>query len=180
MSVLLANSHPATPTKDAIDFLAATLAGTSIRLMTLDSQNPHGGRGGSIGSDQCAWLVRELADDPQRGVVVATRHRSGELNNGRSAPGDAPRILADELVSILLAHANVLGWIAGHRHQPRAIRHGEREQGLWEMTPSLLGFGCEAWAGLQSRTALRFSAAPSSALSVVAAYHGPSGRSTQP
>lgn len=162
MSVTLANSRPASPTKDAIDFLAATLASNSVRLMALDSQNPYGGRGGSVGSDQCAWLVRELAAEPHRGVVIATRHRSAELGNARNGSGVASRILADELVSILLAHANVLGWVAGHRHDPRAIRHGEKDQGLWEVTPSLLGFGSEAWIGLQSRRAVRFSAAPRS------------------
>lgn len=156
MTDLLASSRAASPTKPAIDFLASTLGGDSVRLITLDTQNPHGGRGGSIDSDQCAWLVRELAAHSQRGVVIATRHRSSELRNARSTVELPPRILAEELVPILLAHPNVLGWIGGHRHRPGAIRHGERDMGLWEMTPALLGFGCNAWLGLQSRRGVGF------------------------
>jgi hypothetical protein len=145
------------PSKDAIDFLASILGGDAVRLITLDTRNPLGGRGGSLESDQCAWLVRELAKDPDRGVIVTTRHRSLELRNSRTVPGTAPRILGEELVPILLAHANVLGWIGGHRHRPSAIRHGVRDSGLWEMTPSLLGFGSKAWIAHQRRRAVVFS-----------------------
>jgi hypothetical protein len=31
-----------------------------VRILALDSANPHGGVGGSLDSDQCLWLVREL------------------------------------------------------------------------------------------------------------------------
>jgi hypothetical protein len=144
------------PSKDAIDFLASSLSGGSVRLIALETRNPHGGRGGSLDSDQCAWLVRELAADMRRGVVIATRHRSTELRNDRGMPGSAPRILSDELVPLLLAHPNVLGWIGGHRHGPASIRHGEGHLGLWEMTPSLLGYGCQAWQGHQERRGTRF------------------------
>lgn len=156
MSTLIVPSRSMQPTKDAIDFLASNLGGDAVRLISLDTRNPLGGRGGSLDSDQCAWLVRELANDPHRGVIVSTRHRSHELRNARTGPGAAPRILGDELVPILLAHANVLGWISGSRHRPAATRHGVREAGLWEMTPSLLGFGCKAWLGHQRRRGVAF------------------------
>ncbi|MBK9739141.1 MAG: hypothetical protein IPO93_06460 [Actinobacteria bacterium] len=156
MTVLPTRSPTSSPTKPAIDFLASSLGGDGVRLITLDTRNPNGGRGGSIDSDQCAWLVREPAASPRRGVVIATRHRSSELRNALSTLDLPPRILADELVPILLAHPNVLGWIGGHRHRPGAIRHGARDTGLWEMTPALLGFGCHAWLGLQSRRGIRF------------------------
>jgi hypothetical protein len=144
------------PSKDAVDFLASTLGGDSVRLISLDTRNPYGGRGGSLDSDQCAWLVRELAVEPVRGVIITTRHRSQELRNARTVPGAAPRILGDELVPLLLAHSNVLAWISGYRHRPGATRHGVNESGLWEVTPSLLGFGCKAWLGHQRRRALGF------------------------
>ena len=32
----------------------------AVRMLALDSANPFGGVGGSLDSDQCAWLVREL------------------------------------------------------------------------------------------------------------------------
>jgi hypothetical protein len=156
MSTLIVPSRSMQPTKDAIDFLAANLGGDTVRLISLDTRNPLGGRGGSLDSDQCAWLVRELATEPHRGVIVATRHRSHELRNTRTAQDGAPRILGDELVSLLLAHANVLGWISGSRHRPAATRHGVRDSGLWEMTPSLLGFGCKAWLGHQRRRSVSF------------------------
>jgi hypothetical protein len=151
-----ASSRSMQPSKDAIDFLASTLGGDTVRLIALDTRNPHGGRGGSLDSDQCAWLVRELAKEPGRGVVVTTRHRSHELRNARALPGTAPRILGEELVPLLLAHAHVLGWISGNRHRPAATRHGVRDTGLWEMTPSLLGFGSKAWLAHQRRRAVLF------------------------
>jgi hypothetical protein len=149
-------SRPLLPSKEAIDFLASTLIGDNVRLITLDTCNPFGGRGGSLDSDQCAWLVRELAKFPDRGVIVTTRHRSLELRNSRTIARAAPRILGAELVPLLLAHANVLGWIGGHRHRPSAIRHGVRDSGLREMTPSLLGFGSKAWLAHQRRHAVLF------------------------
>jgi hypothetical protein len=174
MSDTLTQSRSLLPSKHAIDFLAATLGGDTVRLISLDTRNPNGGRGGSLDSDQCAWLVRELARDSRRGVVVTTRHRSIELRNDRISAGSAPRILADELVPLLLAHPHVLGWIGGHRHRPAAMRHGGRDLGLWEMTPSLLGFGCKAWLGLQRRRGIPFTrdavpAVPDSSLILEAA-----------
>ena len=142
------------PTKDVLDFLTSVLGGDEVRLISLDTRNPHGGRGGSLDSDQCAWLVRELAKDSDRGVILSTRHRSRELRNTRTLQGALPRILADELVPLLLGHPNVLGWIGGHRHYPSAIRHGVRDSGLWEVTPSLLGFGGKAWLAFQRRRAV--------------------------
>jgi hypothetical protein len=109
MSTFPACSRSAKPSKEAVDFIASSLAGDRVRLIALETKNPHGGRGGSLDSDQCAWLVRELAKDRQRGVVITTRHRSSELRNDRVQSGSTPRILADELVSLLLAHPNVLG-----------------------------------------------------------------------
>ncbi|MEI6361427.1 MAG: hypothetical protein WCP95_04780 [Actinomycetes bacterium] len=156
MSAFPACSRSAKPSKEAVDFIAAALAADRVRLIALETRNPHGGRGGSLDSDQCAWLVRELAGDRQRGVVITTRHRSRELLNDRIQIGATPRICADELVSLLLAYPNVLGWIAGNRHRPGAIRHGGRDLGLWEMTPSLLGFGGAAWLGHQDRHGVRF------------------------
>lgn len=148
------------PTKAVLDFLAASLAGDAVRLIRLESRNPLGGRGGSIDSDQCAWLVRELAKEPDRGVIVSTRHRSSELRNARTIAGSAPRVLAEELVPLLLAHPNVLGWIGGHRHRPAGMRHGVHDLGLWEVTPSSLGFGCQAWLAHQRRRALAFTSEP--------------------
>jgi hypothetical protein len=160
MNAAPTSSRSVQPSKDAIDFLASMLGGNHVRLISLDTRNPLGGRGGSLDSEQCAWLVRELAKFPGRGVIVTTRHRSPELRNARSIPGTAPRILGEELVPLVLAHANVLGWIGGHRHRPDAIRHGVEDAGMWEMTPSLLGFGCKAWLAHQRRRALLFTAEP--------------------
>jgi len=159
MSALVSSTRSVQPSKEAIDFLASALGGEVVRLISLETKNPLGGRGGSIDSDQCAWLVRELAREPARGVVITTRHRSNELKNGLTPTGAAPRILADELVPLLLAHPNVLGWISGHRHGPSALRHGARDTGMWEVTPSLLGFGCKAWLAHQRRRAVQFTSA---------------------
>ena len=130
--------------------LSRRLADQDLRFIRLDTTNPSGGRGGSLDSDQCAWLVRELGNVREHDVVIVTRHRSSELSNATRRPGEHPRVLGLELTTILLGRPQVVGWIAGHRHAPSAIRHGAGPRALWEVTPSALGAG---WRGVASRLA---------------------------
>ncbi len=147
----------AEPSQEAINLLLSSLGSDAARVLSVDTRNPLGGRGGSLSSEAGAWLVRQLATEPERGVVVATRHRSRDLSNTRVLPGSAPRILGDELVPLLLAHSNVLGWIGGTRQRPGTRWHGPHACGLWELTPSCLGFGSEAWSAFLRRRAVAFS-----------------------
>jgi hypothetical protein len=126
-------------TCDSTDRISVLIRSGEARLLALDTVNPHGGRGGSVDSWQCAWLVRELAASSGERVVVTTRHRSRDLHNTRAPDGASPRVLGRELASILLAHDCVVGWVGGYRHRPQVQRHGDRVNGFWEATPSALG-----------------------------------------
>jgi hypothetical protein len=155
-------SSTSRPTPEELDRLTSYVDDEAVRLLVLDTRNPHGGAGGSLDSEQCAWLVRELARDPQSDVIIATPHRSRDLTNACTAPGAPPRILGAELASLLLVHANVRCWVAGRGHRPSATRHGHPLAGLWEVTPSLLGLDRLEWLEVMKRRATMLDRPPTS------------------
>ena len=104
-----------------------------VRLLAVDSANPSGGVGGSLDSDQAAWLVRQLQAAADRYVVVASHDSSLTLTSDRTPPGTAPRILGAEVASILLAHRCVVAWVAGTMHHRAGRRHGDASHGYWEL-----------------------------------------------
>ena len=104
-----------------------------VRLLAVDSANPAGGVGGSLDSDQAAWLVRQLQAAADRYVVVASHDSSLTLTSDRTPPGTAPRILGAEVASILLAHRCVVAWVAGTMHHRAGRRHGDAGHGFWEL-----------------------------------------------
>ena len=104
-----------------------------VRLLAVDSANPAGGVGGSLDSDQAAWLVRQLQAAADRYVVVASHDSSLTMTSDRTASGAAPRILGAEVASILLAHRCVVAWVAGTMHHRTGRRHGDASHGFWEL-----------------------------------------------
>jgi len=54
----------------------------SVRIIGLDSANPHGGVGGSFDTEQCAWLVRELEE--ANAARVATEAKIAGIEQSRS------------------------------------------------------------------------------------------------
>ena len=153
MIAVPSRANPDRPSAEEIDRLTSYVDDEAVRLLVVDTRNPHGGSGGSLNSEQCAWLVRELARDPHADIVIATPHRSRDLTNPCTVPGASPRILGPELASLLLVHANVRCWVAGRGHRPSATRHGHPLATLWEVTPSLLGFDRLEWLDLMQRRA---------------------------
>ena len=109
-----------------------------LRIVAIDTVNPHGGWQGSLGQVQFDWLVRTLDDSADRYVVIASHHPSPTLTNGYAPEGAEERVLGDRVVEALLSRANVLAWIAGHVHFHAAGRHGDDERGFWEITTSSL------------------------------------------
>lgn len=107
-------------------------------ILSLDTVNPHGGWQGSIDSDQCAWLVRKLKEFRDRYVVVASHHPSPCLTNDFAPKNATPRVLGGEIVEILLAHPNVIAWIAGHVHHHASLWHHDGNHGFWEITTASL------------------------------------------
>jgi metallophosphoesterase (TIGR03767 family) len=109
-----------------------------IRLLALDTVNPHGGWQGSLDETQFAWLADQLDAAADRHVVIASHHPSFSLTNDYAPPGAEQRVLGSEVVTELLEHPNVVAWIAGHVHFHFAMRHGDAATGFWEITTSSL------------------------------------------
>lgn len=137
--------RPPHPSVGALDIGA-------VRLLCLDSANPHGGVGGSLDSEQCAWLVRALGAARDRYVVVAMHDGSRTLTSDASPAGAPPRVLGPEVVSILLAHRNVIAWISGTLHERAGRRHGDLAHGFWELPGATGGMGAPLAGGLSIRS----------------------------
>lgn len=120
----------------------------AVRILALDSANPFGGVGGSLDSDQCAWLVRELGSADDRYVIVASHDGSRTLTSATGSAGASPRVLGDEVVSILLAHRNVVAWLAGTIHERSGRRHGGAAHGFWEIPAAAGGLGAPLAGGI--------------------------------
>ena len=112
-----------------------------VRILALDTVNPHGGVGGSLDSDQCAWLVRELDRSRDRYVILATHHGPRTLTSDARAEGAPARVLGGEVVSLLLVHDAVVAWMAGTTHERAGRRHGTGPHGFWELPGATSGMG---------------------------------------
>lgn len=119
-----------------------------VRILALDSANPHGGVGGSLDSDQCAWLVRELDRARDRYVVVASHDSSRTMTSADGPAGAAPKVLGAEVTSILLAHPSVLAWVSGTMHDRSGRRRGAGPFGFWEIPGAATGLGAPLAGGI--------------------------------
>lgn len=126
-----------------------------VRIIALDSANPHGGVGGSLDSEQCAWLVRELGRSRDRYVVLATHDGARTMTNATAPPGTPPRVLGAEVTSLLLAHPTVIAWISDTMHDRAGRRHGDAAHGFWELPGATTGVGSPLAGGLSVRAEAR-------------------------
>lgn len=120
----------------------------AVRILALDSANPHGGVGGSLDSDQCAWLVRELGSAGDRYVIVASHDGSRTMTSSASPPDAPARVLGPEVASILLAHRPVVAWLSGTVHERSGRRHGDAAHGFWEIPAAAGGLGAPLAGGI--------------------------------
>ena len=109
-----------------------------VRLVALDTVNPHGGWQGSLGPEQLAWLTAQL----QAGKTRRYLDDTGALGARRS-PGPAvrdlqpphhrnhdqrldqqagPRVLGTQVKDLLLRFPNVVLWVNGHTHRNTRLR----------------------------------------------------------
>ncbi len=109
-----------------------------VRVVCLDTVNPHGGWQGSLDAEQLDWLARTLEDSADRYVVVASHHPSPTLINDYTPPGASRRVLGEEVLELLLASRSVVAWVAGHVHLHAAQYRGDQRRGFWEITTSSL------------------------------------------
>lgn len=109
-----------------------------LRVISLDTVNPHGGWQGSLGEAQYGWLVDQLDEAADRYVVIASHHPSPTMTNDYRPSDAEPRVLGAEILTTLLERPNVIAWIAGHVHFHAAMRHGDETSGFWELTTASL------------------------------------------
>lgn len=122
--------------EDDLNYFATDIG--RLRVICLDTVNPHGGWQGSLGATQFAWLQDQLDAAAERYVLIASHHPSATLTNDHRPAGAEERVLGSELVVTLLEHPTVIGWIAGHVHFHAAGRHGNDARGFWELTTASL------------------------------------------
>jgi len=100
----------------------------NVRLISIDTVNPHGGWQGSIDEKQLSWIREKLLEAKDKYCVLLSHHPSPTLVNDY-APKNAPRrVLRDELLKELYQHKNLIAWVAGHVHRHASGIH-TREDG---------------------------------------------------
>ncbi|GAA1569622.1 TIGR03767 family metallophosphoesterase [Dactylosporangium maewongense] len=110
-----------------------------VRIVVLNTDNPHGHWDGSIDRAQLDWLAGQLAadgpDDPL--IVLASHHATSSLRNGYGVCPDHPgeRAYAGEILRLALGCRNVVLWLNGHHHANRVVAHHRGDGGgLFEVT----------------------------------------------
>ncbi len=109
-----------------------------VRLLALDTVNPHGGWEGSLDRAQFEWALAELDDAAVPYWVVASHHPSWCLMNPYRPDGADDRVLADEVLRALFDRPQVVVWLAGHVHHHSITVHRRGERVLPEITSASL------------------------------------------
>ncbi len=109
--------------------------GDRVRVIVLDTVDPHGGWQGSLDPAQLSWLHFQLSAAADRLVVLFSHHPLETMVNDR-APDGQRRVLGDELRELLVAHPCVVLWVNGHthRHQVTPVCRPDGEVGFWQIT----------------------------------------------
>lgn len=142
-----------------------------IRMIMLDTTNPGGFAEGSIGMAQLTWFEERLIEassrfydadgglvetgNRDRLIVLLSHHGLGTLNNPVITPdpftpeqNDMPRVMADEIVTLVHRFPNAVLWVVGHTHRNEVLPRpdpSERTNGLWEITTSaIIDWPCQA------------------------------------
>ena len=137
------------------------VAARDVRLIALDTVNPWGGWEGSLDRGQFHWLRAVLAASTEPYVVVASHHPSWCLVNPYHPHGAEPRVLADDLLTVLLDEPRVVLWLSGHVHHHAHTLHRRGSRVLPEITSA----SCIDWP--QQSRVLEVLREPSGELAIV-------------
>jgi hypothetical protein len=95
----------------------------NVRLISMDTVNPHGGWQGSIDEKQLNWIREKLLEAEDKYCVLLSHHPSPTLINDFAPSGQPRRIIRDELLQELYQHQNLIVWVAGHVHRHASGLH---------------------------------------------------------
>ena len=109
-----------------------------VRLISLDTVNPHGGWQGSIDEEQLRWLEEQLQEDRNTPTIILSHHPVQDLVNLYRPPQSPLRFGTDAVTKTLLSASNVFLWLAGHSHRNRISHHGDDGRGFWQIETSSL------------------------------------------
>ena len=111
----------------------------SLTLISLDTVNQNGGWQGSLDRKQFDWLKEQLEKSSDQYVMIASHHPLHCLINDNKANGEQERVLADELLELILSFDHVIAWLTGHEHKNAIHKHVHNGKTLIEInTPSLI------------------------------------------
>jgi hypothetical protein len=99
----------------------------NIRMISMDTVNPHGGWQGSIDEKQLNWIKEKLIEAKDKYCVLLSHHPSPTLINDFAPKGSPRRVLRDELLQELYQHKNLIAWIAGHVHRHASGMHTRQD-----------------------------------------------------
>lgn len=110
-----------------------------LTLISLDTVNQNGGWQGSLDREQFMWLREQLTVSKDKYVLLASHHPLHCLINDNKSVGEEARVLADELLSLILSFDHVIAWLTGHEHRNAVHKHELNEKTLIEInSPSLI------------------------------------------
>jgi metallophosphoesterase (TIGR03767 family) len=129
-----------------------------FRLIALDTLNPGGHDGGSIGQKQFDWLVARLTEvssrhldengnwvntgNRDRLVILFSHHGLRSLDEPLVIPStsleeldtsDLPRKVADEIQAAVQRFPNVIAWVNGHTHNNVITPRPGPTGGFWDI-----------------------------------------------
>jgi metallophosphoesterase (TIGR03767 family) len=127
-----------------------------FRLIALDTVNPGGYADGSIGQAQFDWLEQRLQEvhssyvdagggtvqtgNPDKLVLLFSHHGLRSLNNPLAVPdpfepgaNDLPRVMSDEIETMLHRYPNVIAWVDGHTHNNIIDPRPGGSGGFWDI-----------------------------------------------
>lgn len=129
-----------------------------VALIVLDTVNPGGFSGGSMGVDQFLWLEQQLtarssayfdaagrpvtSGNEDRLIVIASHHTVAAMNNPFPGSGGDGRVRGPQLEELLHRFPNVVLHIAGHAEENRIAARPDparRTRGYWEITTASPG-----------------------------------------
>lgn len=95
----------------------------NVRLISMDTVNPHSGWQGSIDEKQLSWIRETLLAAKDKYCILLSHHPSPTLINDYVPANQPRRVLKEELLKELYQHKNLIAWIAGHVHRHAAGFH---------------------------------------------------------